>query len=274
MITASTAFCHAPSAGRARRQKGGRLQSSTGTKFSARVRRGALTRIAAFTLVELLVVMAVIAVLAGLLLPTLSRARARSHQTECLNNLRQVGVAMSLHVDDNEQRFPDRRDLKTTLPGGWRPWSSWPPSDPRAGWAAIALSNYLGNADVWSCAAGRRPPFAGLIQLNQQTSTNSNAATTRFWMWRFDRPDDSVPLDNFWGKTETQAVTDLQVARNPTVGYPGGAADVELVVDGYFPATIPSVEANLRGRSVHSGGRNRLFLDGHGAFLRDARTSR
>ena len=79
---------------------------------------------AAFTFVELLVVMEIIAVLAGLLLPALSRARARSDQTECLNNLRQVGVAMSLHIDDNDQRFPDRRDLKTTLPDGWPPWSS------------------------------------------------------------------------------------------------------------------------------------------------------
>ena len=118
------------------------------------------------------------------------------------------------------------------------------------------MSNYIGTADVWSCAASRRAPFAGLIQLKQQTLTSSNAVTTRFWMWRFDRADDPVPPDNFLSKTESHVVTDLQVAKNPTVGYPGGAAVVELVVDGDFPGTIPSVDPNLQGRSVHSGGRN------------------
>ncbi len=179
---------------------------------------------------------------------------------------------MAMYVDDSQQRFPDRRELKSSLPGGYRPWSTWPPSDPRAGWASVALSNYLGNVEVWSCAASRRAPFADLPQLTQRASTNLNAVTTRYWMWRFDRPDDPVPLDNFWGKTEDQIVSDLQAAKNPAAGNPGGAAEVELAVDGYFPATIPSVEEALRGRTVHPGGRNRLFLDGHVAYLKDSRT--
>ena len=53
---------------------------------------------------------------------------------------------------------------------------------------------------------------------------------------------------------------------------PDGPADPELGVDPYFPRTIPTVPAALRGRAVHFGGRNRLFLDGHVKFLRDART--
>ena len=229
---------------------------------------------AGFTLIELLVVIAIIALLAGILLPVLSRAKRKSQQTECLGNLRQVGLAMSMYVNENDQRFPDRRDLKSSLPDGWRPWSSWPMSDPRAGWAAVVLSHYLENPSVWSCAASRKPPFAGLVQLEQRSSASSNSLTTRFWMWRFDRPDDPVPLDNFWGKTEDRVVEDLQAAKNPTVGFPAGASDVELAVDGYFPGTIPTVDTPLQGRSVHPGGRNRLFLDGHGAFLRDTRTPR
>jgi len=94
----------------------------------------------------------------------------------------------------------------------------------------------------------------------------------RYWLWRFDRPDNPVPLDNFWGKTEEQAVADLQIAGNPQAGNPAGSADAELLVDPYFPRTIPSVAAGLRGRSVHQGGRNRLFLDGHVKWLRDPRT--
>lgn len=238
-------------------------------------RRGAsMGRAVAFTLIELLVVAAIIALLAGMLLPALARAKQKGQGAECQGNLRQVGLAMSLYVDDNSQLFPDRRELKSALPGGWKPWAGWPASDPRTGWAAVVLSNHLGNPAIWSCAASRRQPFSELAQLSQRTSAGPDAVSTRYWMWRFDRPDRPVPLDNFWGKTEEQAVADLQAANNPAASVPAGTADVELAVDGYFPGTIPGVDPSLRGRGVHSGGRNRLFMDGHAAFLTDSRTPR
>lgn len=222
-----------------------------------------------FTLVELLVVIAVIAILAALLFPALARAKSRSQRAACLSNLRQIGIAFELALADNDDRFPDRRDLKTTL--GYQPWTSWPPSDPRAGWAAETLRLQLSSHRPWVCPALEKSPLGQFIQVEQLSSPGDTTSAVRYWLWRFDRKDDPVPLDNFWGKTVEQCVTDLQTLVSPLIGIPGGPADVELAVDVYFPRTIPTVALELRGRAPHRMGRNRLFLDGHCEFLRDPR---
>ena len=155
---------------------------------------------------------------------------------------------------------------------GYRPWTTWPASDPRSGWAAAILEPALATDKGWSCPALSASSLASAPQCGQAISNAPNAPVARFWLWRFDRAGAVVPLDNFWGKTAEQAVEELRRANNPTVGQPNGAAEVELAVDPYFPNTVPSLPPELRGRAVHPGGRNRLFLDGHVEFLRDART--
>lgn len=64
---------------------------------------------AAFTLVELLVVVAIISVLLAILLPALSKARKVAEQMVCVSNLRQVGIAVRFYLADHRMRYPDPR---------------------------------------------------------------------------------------------------------------------------------------------------------------------
>lgn len=228
----------------------------------------------AFTLIELLVVIAIIAILAAILFPVFAQAREKARQSVCSSNLRQIGMAFAMYTEDYDERLPDRRDLKISLPTGFHPWNTWPATDPRGGWAEIVTEPYTKSTEIWSCPSIKGSQLGEALQVKQSISGATSAPLCRYWLWRFDRIDDPPVSKNGWGKTDVELVEGVRQANDPTIVpiQPDGPADVELAVDPYFPNTIPSLDASLRGRAVHMGGRNRVFLDAHVKYFRDLRT--
>lgn len=109
--------------------------------------KGARARgLEAFTLLELLVVIAVIAALAALLLPLFGRAQESGRATACLSNLHQIGIALQLYVQDNQNCLPYMRDKDLSAT------NQFPTPD-------LVLSNYLGNIHVLRCPSDRQNLF-------------------------------------------------------------------------------------------------------------------
>lgn len=123
-------------------------------------------RLRAFSLIELLVVVAVIAVLLAILLPALGKVRERSRTATCLANLKRIGVALHSYAGDNKDHTPPRGvDSKENAPAGWG-FPGYLPGD-RATWSdQIMLGQYAGSTngdnaapEFRNTAVKKRSPF-------------------------------------------------------------------------------------------------------------------
>jgi len=106
----------------------------------------------AFTLVELLVVMAIIAILAALLMPALSGVKAKGRQTSCLNNFHQLGLALQMYAADNGGELV--RNLPAILGGTDWVLGNMQISDQSTNPAGLRLGllfAYAGQPDVYRC---------------------------------------------------------------------------------------------------------------------------
>ncbi|MEN6303301.1 MAG: DUF1559 domain-containing protein [Armatimonadia bacterium] len=115
-----------------------------------------ISRRRGFTLIELLVVIAIIAVLAAILFPVFARARERARSIRCVSNLKQLGSAIRMYMDDYDGYFPWAVDpADKNLPQIWNGFPQW------QSWIAYmplmhqVVDPYVKNREVWHCPSDK-----------------------------------------------------------------------------------------------------------------------
>jgi prepilin-type N-terminal cleavage/methylation domain-containing protein len=114
---------------------------------------------AAFTLVELLVVIGIIAILIGILLPSLSKARAAARTMACSSNLRQLVLATQMFAQEHGGCLPKAQNNGSNIMKGWntRVGKSWEFSEPFWAWEHVLLKYMKNNKAVFACPADTDP---------------------------------------------------------------------------------------------------------------------
>ena len=202
---------------------------------------------AAFTVIELLIVIAIIAILAALLLPVFQKARVRAYRAQCTSNLRQIGLGMVLYAQDNEEKL---------MPGHLLSVPNPVTGNDTAGWAG-ASQPYVRNTGVFVCPTDRTPKVAAggetYFPLTYFMNVNLSVKVT----------PGGLPLASLAAPANTVLLGESTggglVSNTARLDFAG---ETESVFANYF------VSVTAPGANRHEGGRDFLLADGHVKWLR------
>lgn len=166
----------------------------------------------AFTLIELLVVIAIIAILAAILFPVFAQAKAAAKGAACLSNTKQMGIAVQMYLNDNDDRMFFRSSTKAA---STRAGIAIPSTDPNA--SAMKWWNqlmpYVKNKDVYHCPGDRSPggPTDTMLQVDATGNKTiplsyvANSAGEDLTTSDVDRVADVLLIGEKWNKASGDA---------------------------------------------------------------------